>query len=50
MSHYYIYDDLRKARGVDGDFDWLVMNYLCEPFDDDKDWVIAVSFPIRQNW
>ena len=37
MPHYHDDDDLNKAWGVDGDLDWLVMNYLCEPIDDDED-------------
>ena len=47
MPHYYVNDDLSKARGVDGDLDWLVMNHLCEPVDDDEYRVIAVPLPIR---
>ena len=50
MSHYHVDDDLSKTQGVDGDFDWLVINYLCEPIDSDVDWVITVSLPIHQNW
>ena len=49
MPHYYVDDDLSKARGVDGDLDWFVMNHLCEPIDDDKDRVVTVSLLIRQN-
>ena len=50
MPHYYVDDDLSKARSIDGNLDWLVINHLCEPVDDDKYRVIAVPFPIRQNW
>ena len=50
MSHYHVNDDLSKARSVDGDLDWLVMNHFCEPIDDDKDWVVTVSLLIRRNW
>ena len=50
MSYYHIDDDLSKARGVDGDLDWFVMNHVCEPIDNDQDWVVTVSFLIRQNW
>ena len=49
MPHYHVNDDLSKAWGVDGDLDWFVMNYLCEPIDDDKDRVITVSLSIRRN-
>ena len=50
MRYYYIDNDLSKAQGVNGDLDWLVMNHFCEPIDNYKDWVIIVSFLIRQNW
>ena len=49
MPYYHINDDLSKTRGVDGDLDWLVINYLYEPIDNDKDWVVIVSLLIRQN-
>ena len=37
MPYHYINNDLCKARAIDGDLDWLVMNHLCEPVDNDKD-------------
>ena len=49
MPYYHVDDDLSKARGVDSDFDWLVMNYFYESINDDKDWVIIVSLPIGRN-
>ena len=42
MSHYYVNDDFCKAQSIDGNFDWFAMNYLCEPIDDNKYWIIAV--------
>ena len=50
MSHYHVNNDLSKAQGVDSGLDSFVMNHLYEPIDDDKDWVVIVSLPIRQNW
>ena len=50
MPYYDVDYDLSKAQSIDGDLDWLVMNHLCEPIDDDEDWVVIVSFLIRQNW
>ena len=50
MPHYYVNDDLSKAQGIEGDLDWLVMNHLHEPINDDEYKVIAVPFPIRRNW
>ena len=37
MPYYHVNNDLSKARGVDDDFDWLVMNHFCELIDNDKD-------------
>ena len=50
MSYYHVNDHFSKAWGVDGDLNWLVIYHLCEPIDDDKDWVVSVSFSICQNW
>ena len=50
MSYYHVDDDLSKARGVNADLDWLIINYLCELIDDNKDWVVIVFFLIRRNW
>ena len=46
MPHYHIDDNLTKAQGVNGDLDWLVIDNLCKPIDDDKDWIIVVSLLI----
>ena len=37
MPYYHVNDDFSKARGVDGDLNWFIMNNLCESIDDDKD-------------
>ena len=37
MPHYYIDDDLIKSRSVDGHFNWLIINHLCELIDNDED-------------
>ena len=50
MSYYYINDNFCKAQGINSNLDWLVINYFCEPVDDDKDWVIAISLLIYWNW
>ena len=47
MPHYYINNDLNKVWGINNDFDWFIMNHFCEPIDNDKDWVIIISFLIR---
>ena len=49
MSYHHINNNLNKARGVDADFDWLVMNYFSEFVNNNKDWIIAVFLLIRQN-
>ena len=50
MPHYYVDNDLSKARGVDGNLDWLVMNHFCELVDDNECCVIAVPLLVRRNW
>ena len=47
MSYYHVDDDLCQARSIDGNLDWLVMNHLCEPVDDNEYQVIAIPFSIR---
>ena len=37
MPHHYVNDDLCKAQSIDSNFNWLVMNHLCKPVDNDKD-------------
>ena len=37
MPHYHVNDNLSKARGVDGDLDWLIINHLCELIDNKRD-------------
>ena len=50
VPHYHVDNDLKKAWDVDGHLDWLVINHLYEPIDNDKNWVITIPFLIRQNW
>ena len=49
MSQFHDDDDLYKVLRIDGNLDWFVMNHFCEPINNNKYWVIAVSFLIRQN-
>ena len=37
MPYYHVNNDFRKARGVNGDLDWFVMNHLCDPIDNNED-------------
>ena len=50
MPHYHINNNLNKARGIDGNLDWFIINNLCELVENDEYQVIAVLFPICQNW
>ena len=50
MPHYYVDNDFSKAWGIDGNFDWFIIDYLCKSIDNDKDWVIAVSFLVHWDW
>ena len=49
MLYYYIKDNFYKAWGINSDFKWLVINYFYKLVNDDKDWVIVVSFLICQD-
>ena len=46
MPYYYIDNDFNKAWGINNNLDQFVMNQLCEPIDNDKDWVVVVSLLI----
>ena len=37
MLCHYINNDLYKARGINSDLDWLIMNHLCKLVNNDKD-------------
>ena len=50
MPYYYINNDFCKTQGIKSDLDGLIINYFYKLVDNDKDWVIAVSFSICQNW
>ena len=50
MLYYHIDDDFSKVCDVNSDFNWLVINHLYEPVNNNEDWAIAVSLLIRQNW
>ena len=47
MPYYHVDDNFSKARGVNVDLDWFVMNHFCELIDEDEDGVVTVSFLIR---
>ena len=50
MPYYYIDNDFSKAKGIDSDLDWFIINHLCELINDDEDWVIVVSFSVCWDW
>ena len=37
MPYYYDDDNLGKARSINGNLDWFVIDYLYEPVNDNKD-------------
>ena len=49
MPHYYIDDDFCKAWDMDNNLYLYVINYLWEPIDNNKDWIIAVFFLVYHN-
>ena len=50
ISHYHVNDDLSKAKSIDSNLDRFIINYFYELIDDDKDWVITVSFSVYWDW
>ena len=46
MPYYYVDDNLNKAWGINKNLDWFIINYLCKPINNNKDWVIAIVFLI----
>ena len=50
IAYYYIDNDFYKAQDINYDLNWLIINHFYKPIDDDKNWVIAVSVLIYQNW
>ena len=46
MSHYYVDNNFYKIKNIDSDLDWLIINHLYKPIDNNKDWVIAISILI----
>ena len=36
MPYYHVNNDLCKARDIDYNLNWLVIDNLCEPIDNDK--------------
>ena len=37
MPHYHTNNDLNKVRSINGDLDWLVINYFYGSVDNDED-------------
>ena len=31
LSHHYVDNYFRQSGGINGDLDWLIMHYVCEP-------------------
>ena len=36
MSHYHVDDDFSQAWSIDDNLDWFIINYFCEPVDNNK--------------
>ena len=37
MPYYHVDNNLSKTWGINSNLDRFLMDYLCEPIDDDKD-------------
>ena len=49
MPYYHVNNDLNKAQGINNNLDRFVIDHLCEPINNDEDWVIVVSFSVRSD-
>ena len=47
MPNDHIYDDFCKSLSIDGDFVWLVVYYLGQLVNNDKNRVVAVALLVR---
>lgn len=35
-----------KAWNINGNFNWLIMHYFYQAIEDDKNWVMIITFPV----
>lgn len=49
MMHYYIQNYFRKPKGIDREFDQLIIYYLCQSINNNKNQVIDITFPVGKN-
>ena len=50
MLQYYIDNNLCKAGSIDSELDWLIINNLGKPVNDDKDGVICFAIQVSGYW
>ena len=42
MLHYYVNNNFSKVQDIDGNLDWLVIDYFYKLIDNVEDWIIAI--------
>ena len=50
MLHYHINNNFSKVWNINNNLDQFIIDHLCEPIDNDKDWVIVVSLSVHWDW
>ena len=50
MPNYHVYDDFRQSRSINSNFDWLVVYHFSQLVDNDENRVVAIAFPVREQW
>lgn len=46
MSYYYVDNYFRQFWSIKSDFDWFIIYYFGQAVDNNKNWVIAIVFPV----
>ena len=49
MPNYHVYDDFRHFQSIDGDFDLIVVHYLGQSVDNNKNGVVVVALLVREQ-
>ena len=50
ISHHHINNYFRQSLSIDSNFDWLIVHYFGQTIDNDKNWVIAITFLVGKQW
>ena len=48
--YHYIDNHLCKFLSINNDFNWLIIYYFGQEFNNDKNQVVAIVFPFNGQW